>query len=93
MYILMIIGMILIVVGLVGLIIGLTGVVYWGLGAFICWAFKIPFEFGFAQGLALAFIIEIIKCFVNSIFPKKGKEDKEIKIAEQIINLIDKKSK
>lgn len=59
-WILIILGVIL----LIGFVIGLQGLVYWGMGAFICWAFQIPFEFTFIHGIALAFIVSIISsCF------------------------------
>ena len=58
---------ILIILGVI-LLIGLQGLVYWGMGAFICWAFQIPFEFTFIHGIALAFIVSIISsCFEATV--------------------------
>ena len=42
------------------LIIGLQGLIYWGMGAFICWAFNISFQWKFIHGIALAFIVSIL---------------------------------
>ena len=56
---------IIMVLALVILVIGLQGLVYWGMGAFICWAFNIPFEWGFIHGIALAFIVSILTTIFN----------------------------
>ena len=56
---------IIMVLALVILVIGLQGLVYWGMGAFICWAFNIPFEWGFIHGIALAFIVSILATIFN----------------------------
>lgn len=41
-------------------LIAIEGLVYWGIGAFVCWAFAIPFTFTFAHGVALALIATIL---------------------------------
>ena len=56
---------VIMVLAVVILIIGLQGLVYWGMGAFICWAFNIPFEWGFVHGIALAFIVSILSTIFN----------------------------
>ena len=61
----------LVVILAIVLMIGLQGLIYWGMGAFICWAFKIPFEFHFIHGIALAFIISIL----GTIFQRGGSKD------------------
>ena len=38
----------------------LSGLIYWGIGAFIVWAFSINFSWTFWHGLALAFITWIL---------------------------------
>ena len=49
-----------ITIALLILVIGLQGLVYWGMGAFICWAFNISFQWKFIHGIALAFIVSIL---------------------------------
>lgn len=44
------------------------GLIYWGIGAFVCWAFNISFEWTFVHGLALAFVVSILA----SIFSRKN---------------------
>lgn len=55
--------MIAVVLGVIALIVGafaLSGLIYWGIGAFIIWAFAINFAWTFWQGLAIAFIVNIL---------------------------------
>lgn len=47
-------------IALLILVIGLQGLIYWGMGAFICWAFNISFQWKFIHGIALAFIVSIL---------------------------------
>ena len=49
-----------VIVALLIFIIGLQGLIYWGMGAFICWAFNISFQWKFVHGIALAFIVSIL---------------------------------
>ena len=61
----MIILIILLAILIIALVLGLQGLVYWGMGAFICWAFQIPFEFTFAHGVAIAFIVSTLTSIFN----------------------------
>lgn len=42
----------------------LSGLFYWGLGALICWAFNIAFEWTFIHGIIVSLIVGI---FTSSI--------------------------
>lgn len=54
--------LIALIIFLVYLIIAtaIQGLIYWGIGAFVCWAFSIPFTFTFWHGLAIGFIVSIL---------------------------------
>lgn len=58
---------------ILGLAIGfmLSGLIFWGIGAFIIWAFEISFTWTFWHGLAVAFIVWIL----SSIFKVTIKKD------------------
>ena len=58
--------LILVVLLILAMLIGIEGLVYWGIGAFVCWAFQIPFEFTFFHGLAVAMVIPIISGIFKS---------------------------
>lgn len=45
----------------------ITGLVFWGLGSFIIWVFKIPFSWTYLHGIATAIIVGVLK----SIFRKQ----------------------
>ena len=47
--------------------LGLAGLIFWGLGSFIIWVFKIPFSWTYLHGIATAIIVGILK----SIFRKQ----------------------
>lgn len=59
--ILLIIAGIVAVIIVLALVFGLIGLVYWGIGAFIIWAFAINFTWTFWHGLAAGLIISILQ--------------------------------
>lgn len=44
-----------------------SGLIFWGLGSFIIWVFKIPFFWTYLHGIATAIIVGVLK----SIFRKQ----------------------
>lgn len=44
-----------------------SGLIFWGLGSFIIWVFKIPFSWTYLHGIATAIIVGVLK----SIFRKQ----------------------
>lgn len=52
-----------IIVAVIGAAIGFafSGLLFWGIGAFIIWAFGINFVWTFWHGLAVAFIVWVLK--------------------------------
>ena len=52
---------------ILGIIAGflLSGLIYWGIGAFVVWAFSINFIWTFWHGLALAFITWVLAGIFN----------------------------
>lgn len=55
---------IIIILGvLIGLAIicGICGLIFWGIGSFIIWAFGLGIVWTFWHGLAVAFIVSILK--------------------------------
>lgn len=55
-----ILGIIILVAILVAIVFVLPGLIFWGIGAFIIWAFGIAFTWTFWHGLAVAFIVWIL---------------------------------
>ena len=53
-------GVVVVVVGILALVFGLLGLIWWGLGAFIIWAFAIDFTWTFWHGLATAIILNTL---------------------------------
>lgn len=53
------VSIIAIIIGL-ALGFGLSGLIFWGIGAFIIWAFEIAFTWTYWHGLAVAFIVWIL---------------------------------
>lgn len=54
------------------LVIGAQGLIYWGIGAFICFAFQIPFNFTFLHGIAIGLIVSIISGIFNIKIEERG---------------------
>lgn len=61
----MILLIILLVILILAVVLALQGLIYWGIGAFICWAFSIPFVFTFWHGLAISLIVSTISGIFN----------------------------
>ena len=51
----------LIAVLILAVIYGIAGLVYWGIGSFIIWALGLGIVWTFWHGLAVAFIVRILK--------------------------------
>ena len=54
------------------LVIGVQGLIYWGIGAFICFAFQIPFNFTFLHGIAIGLIVSIISGIFKIRIEERG---------------------
>lgn len=66
-----VLGVILGVIALIAIGFMLSGLIFWGIGAFIIWAFGIAFTWTYWHGLAVTFIVWIL----SSIFKVTVKKD------------------
>lgn len=84
--VLIVIGAILLVMLMVAAVYGIEGLIYWGIGSFICWAFKIPFEFTFVHGIAIAFIIEALKSIFRVAIPNRDNDATSLRKLERLLD-------
>lgn len=53
------------------MIIGIQALIYWGIGYFVCWAFGLSLTWTFWHGLAIAFIITVLKNIFSNFTSKE----------------------
>lgn len=53
-------GIILGIITFVAIVFGISGLIFWGIGTFTMWAFKISFTWTYWHGLAVAFITWVL---------------------------------
>lgn len=64
-----ILGVLFAILGYVA-IIALSGLLYWGVGAFVIWAFGIGFTWTYVHGVAVAIIVSVLCSVFKKIFGK-----------------------
>lgn len=84
--VLVVMGAILLAMLIVAAVYGIEGFIYWGVGSFICWAFKIPFEFTFVHGIAIAFIIETLKSILRVVIPNRDNDITSLRKLERLLD-------